>query len=279
MKAKNSQSIETRNFGGWLDKKYFYYCWALSCLQLCKYYSNVDLVTDEFGKAIFIDLMELPYTSYSTELENISSTNTDLWAQGKLYTYLQQDQPFIHIDGDVLIWDKLDETIINSNLVAQNPENNVDFYFKIWDDIQKTFSYIPDYMNDTFEKYGIVSCNAGVFGGTDIAFIKDFANEALKFLKVNEDSFSKIDAGMSVLIYEQFLFSSFAKKQNKEVSYLLGEAATFDFEGVPNRTKFIHPYGYLKRQRYTCMFIENMLEDTYPDHYKRINGLLKSKII
>jgi hypothetical protein len=78
---------DSRMNGGWPARKYNYFSWALSCLQLCRYYQNVELVTDDLGKFILIEKLKLPYTSVKTELNRINDYNAGLWALGKICAY------------------------------------------------------------------------------------------------------------------------------------------------------------------------------------------------
>ncbi len=78
--------------------------WTLSCLNLRKFYENVELVTDEVGYRYLIEKLKLPYSSVRVELDCINTYPSSLWAIGKLYTYGIQNEPFIHVDGDVYIW-------------------------------------------------------------------------------------------------------------------------------------------------------------------------------
>src|SRR5215213_9355428 len=86
--------IDSRMNGGWLDRKYNYFSWALSCLQLRKYYSEVELVTDNLGKFILIDCMQLPYTKVVVRLNEIDHYDSSLWALGKIFAYSLQTTPF-----------------------------------------------------------------------------------------------------------------------------------------------------------------------------------------
>ena len=74
----------TRLNGGWPEKKFNYFSWALSCLQLRKYYDNVQLVTDDLGKELLIEKMQLPYSSVTTDLNQLDKYNANLWALGKI---------------------------------------------------------------------------------------------------------------------------------------------------------------------------------------------------
>ncbi len=92
---KKNVKLHDRNNGGWTDKKYNYFSWALSCLQFRKYYDDVELITDEIGYNILIEKLKLPYTKVDVCLDKINHYHEDLWALGKIYAYSIQNTPFI----------------------------------------------------------------------------------------------------------------------------------------------------------------------------------------
>jgi hypothetical protein len=114
---EDNSNIHQRFHGGWLNKKYNFMAWTLSCLQSKKFYENVELVTDARGKLLLIDNLELPYTNVRVELDCLNNYPNILWTLPKIYTYSIQDEPFIHIDGDVFIWEKFHEKIESANYV------------------------------------------------------------------------------------------------------------------------------------------------------------------
>ena len=63
---KANLHISDRNNGGWLDKRYNYFSWALSCLTLRELYKEVELYTDEQGAELLINKF------ITSELQNIS---------------------------------------------------------------------------------------------------------------------------------------------------------------------------------------------------------------
>src|ERR1700753_287037 len=105
---------------GWFAPEYHLMAWALSCLQLRQFYDDVVLYTDSQGARVLIDQLQLPYTEVVCDLDKINSYHPELWAAGKIYTYRQQQAPFIHVDGDVFIWKAFDEALLNADLIAQN---------------------------------------------------------------------------------------------------------------------------------------------------------------
>jgi len=283
-KNENEDILE-RKFGGWLEKKYCYMSWALSCLTLKRHYKNVELVSDTLGNDILIDKIGLPYTNTITALDKLNSQDVELWATAKLHAYLLQKEPFIHVDSDIFIWKPLPKHLTSASLIVQNLETSFKEYFAIWDQVCRNFKYIPEYMINDYEQFKTIkSCNAGVFGGSDIEFLHEFANEALSFLLKNEIDFYKINLGYSVLIYEQYLFSCLARMKNKEPTYLFkgmksGYEEITDFSNVPLKSPYIHMVGGTKGRRTACKNMEERLLLEYPYYYYKIIRLIERQEI
>ena len=279
---KFGESPMERRFGGWVEKKYYYMSWALSCLTLRRFYQEVELVTDSLGKSTLIDKLALPYTNVVIALDKLNNQQKGLWATAKLHSYKLQDKPFLHVDSDVFIWKRFDEKIENASLVSQNSEVNFKCYNNIWKAIVHNFNHIPDYVLEDFKaNKGVIAANAGTFGGTDLAFIHDFVDEALLFLENNQTSFEKVDIGYSGLIYEQYLFSCFARKHKKEVSFVFEKmeedySSIIDFKKINRGLTYIHVVGDAKKQMEVCIYIENRLLLEYPEYYYRIVELIES---
>jgi hypothetical protein len=58
--------------GHWIDPAFHYLSWALSCLQLRQFYSNVELYTDDFGCQLLLEEFRLPYTKVNLTLNDFS---------------------------------------------------------------------------------------------------------------------------------------------------------------------------------------------------------------
>ena len=241
---------------GW-KKKYNFMSWALSCLQLIKYYGSVDLVTDSIGAAILVQKLKLPYTNVSLKLEELKSVDSRLWALGKIVTYKLQDQPFLHVDGDVYIWERFSKELERSEVVVQNMEVEYPFYKDLMEQIDRHFYFTPPSIvnygqfNNNYNAY-----NAGIIGGGDLEFFRLFTGEALKFIFQNSNSLSKIDVGLFNPVYEQLLLYCLSKEQQKNVykysETVDGDALNKEFQDADNfhnaeqRGKLIHLFGYCK---------------------------------
>ena len=274
-----------RNAGGWIERKYNLMSWALSCLQFREFYDEVQLVTDEAGKSLLIDELALPYTDVQLELDSLNDYNEDLWILGKLHTYAIQKEPFIHADGDIFIWDKLGVEIESSPLISQHLEHNYPYYKDIIEEIEDNFDYIPQSIIDQrASSKSINACNAGILGGHSLDFFKKYTDEAFKFINNNKDNVDKEKIGYYNIIFEQYLFYCMAHEQDVEICYLAGDVgprfeALVQFNGVPNRTRYVHPLGFYKKMPSICDQIANRLRKDHPDYYYRITHLLQENRI
>src|ERR1700744_6469711 len=129
---------------GWRSSEYHWMSWALSCLQAKAIFGNIHLVTDERGKEILINRFQLPYSSVTTELQDeLKDCHPDTWALAKLYTYSIQTEPFLHIDGDVILWKEPGRDFLSAPLFAQNLDKNLTLYRQTLDQVNQHFTYIP----------------------------------------------------------------------------------------------------------------------------------------
>ncbi|WP_298422723.1 DUF6734 family protein [uncultured Kordia sp.] len=275
-----SNDIEGRFSGGWLDKKYLYMSWALSCLQFRKYFDNVELVTDAYGKKILIDVLKLPYTKVTVALDELDKYPQDLWALGKIYAYSIQKEPFIHADGDVFIWEDIHNKVKNAPLYVQSLEVNMPVYHTHFNEIVNAFEYIPDVLkNITPNKDILTAINAGLFGGHNLDFIQEYTKEAFKFVDDNLENMDTITKGPFNMIYEQLLFFYMAKHKQIEITSYFDSPNNFDlvqFSGIPGKIKYIHPIGVFKKSLEVNENIANKLLLEHPETYFHIDGLIKN---
>lgn len=260
--------------GGWFHNLFHYMSCALSCLTFSKYY-HIELITDKAGKELFIDKLRLPYSSVKVILDDLNGYPSYLWAIGKLYSYSIQNEPFIHVDNDIFVWGKLDSDIMKSPLIAHNLEVAYPNNKELFNDIKLNFLYVPQVLIDTFNKYNdVVEINAGVFGGHDIEFIREYTKEGFKFVDCNLDRIPMLERpGMFNIIYEQFLFYSMALNKNKQIKYLIDRQIDENFLGVtdfwetPQKTKYIHTVGMYKTWYMIGEQMAQRLWFEYPEYY------------
>ena len=269
-----------KNNGGWLHKKYYYFSWALSCLKFKEIYNNIELVTDKEGYKLLVETLQLPYTSVKVELDVLNSYHEKLWAIGKLHAYRIQEEPFLHVDGDVFIWEKFNGALEKAPLVAQHREVDFIHYKDAYNDLLKYHTYIPDLITEDFKKYGrIDASNAGIFGGSDLDFFKEYVEEAFKFIDGNIAGLQNknVFGSRFAIMYEQYLFACLARKKQLKINYLFSDAEVdyaqlSDFKNKYGPKKYTHVIDVRKKLNTYCWELENMLRAEYPEYYYHIIG-------
>lgn len=269
--------------GGWNKKIFHYMSCALSCLKFREFH-NIELITDKKGKEIFIDKIGLPYDNVIVTLDDLNDYPEYLWAIGKLYTYSIMKDPFIHVDNDIFIWQPLPDELFKSELVSHNLEKAYPHNKTFFTDILNKFNYVPQVLIDSFKLNNEVhEINAGILGGKDLNFIKDYCRIAFKFVNENLNIIKKLNRpGMFNVIYEQFLFYALANLEYKKISFLINKEVDEHFLGltdfwqVPFKNKYLHALGAYKTWYIIGEQIAQRLWYEYPLYYNRIIKLFKS---
>jgi hypothetical protein len=288
-RRKAGQRFEEVNRCSWADKKYNYFSWVLSCYQFREFYDEVELVTDAAGYDLLINRLELPYTSVKVVLDDLNDYHPELWALGKIYAYSLQDKPFIHVDGDVFIWQRFEDRLHNASLLCQSREEGVHFnrmYSQVFLPMLQHFEYYPKVMDRSISRNdGIKAVNAGILGGCNTDFFKMYAKEAFSFIDNNLQHLDKIELSLSSIIFEQFLFSALLEESNETLEYLnpntnvlLNDFA--DYSGVPAKIKYIHtPGSTLKKNKHLVDALDYRLQTDHPEAYYKTMNLLRTNQI
>ncbi len=242
---------------GWLNPQYHLMSWALSCLSLKENYKNIVLYTDSKGYKIFAEKLNLPYTDIIIQYDNLSCPQPH-WAYPKLLTYSYQQEPFIHIDGDVYLPNKLNSSIEVSDLIAQNKEIGSKYYKNMMNDILQKSLLMPNLLQEELKKDSITSYNAGIIGGNDLDFIKEYCQTAFDFIETNHlnDFSSKYININNNILFEQILFYTLSEKYYKSVTTVLEHSIrdngytyhNFCNFNLYNKTKFMHIIGGHKKK-------------------------------
>ncbi|MCL1943408.1 MAG: hypothetical protein FWF54_07675 [Candidatus Azobacteroides sp.] len=287
-KPNLASKSENKSMGGWSDSVFFYMSWALSCLTFKEFYDHIELVTDENGKKLLVEMLELPYDPVKTSLEDIKGYDHDLWAVGKIYAYSIQTEPFIHADYDVYIWNRFPDRIENSELIGQHLEISYDHNQSFYQDVENNLSYIPESILNFREKTTkeIIEVNAGILGGFNLKFFKEYTAEAFHFVDKNYDRIGRLTyKGMFNTIFEQYLFYCLAQEKQIPIEYLIKEQISSRFEGLADftdihyKTSYIHTVGDYKKYFRIGEQVAYRLWHHYPQYYNKIIQLYQEGIL
>jgi len=192
---------------------------AVYCLK--KNFGEAHLITDSRSKPY---LEKLPWSSITTELDQVPAEYPHVWSLSKLYAFREiakRGQPFVHTDNDAFLWRGLPDRLLKAEAFGQHPENVVDYKYDPW----KFYANCPN--KHIFD----VSCppvaiNVGVVGGTNVEFFKDYAESAIAFVQDPANSwFWKEYSGYwahwcKAVLAEQWYLGAFAMHRKIKVETL-----------------------------------------------------------
>jgi hypothetical protein len=270
---------DINNNYGWYNARFNWISWILSCNQLLKFHKDVELFTDSFGYEILIEKLQLPYTKVHVVLDELNHYHKDLWAVAKIKTFQLQTEPFLHVDGDVFVWESLTDKFQKSELITQNLEITTDYYGSMWNEISPNLSFLPKEMNNYHNKKSNLACNMGIIGGNDINFFKEYTKKSFEFVDKNNSSWSNINSFNFNVFFEQVLFHEMANEKLKKIDFLFDEVSEDnayvgfgDFHKVPN-IKYLHLLGVYKRNASMCKAMEVYTMKYYPESYTKFSKL------
>jgi hypothetical protein len=241
--------------------------WKLSLALANKNYYNVYLICDKFYLKL---LGKLPFKKIFPILR-IREDQDHIWSIGKLLAYdfiAHQNEPFLHIDSDVFLWEKLPEDLTSKGIFVQNKE-----HFSYPNSQDKNLKFYPayrvDYLSDLnsdqipkewkafieLPRSQTFAYNVGIIGGYDLEFFKEYVRYSIdiinnknyySFWKVNKNKLNNYDFAecdfntILAVIYEQFTLGVYAHINKKTIHTLL--KGTDDYEGAKNY-KYTHLLG------------------------------------
>ena len=259
---------------GWLKVKYHLFSCALSTLQLSKYFNEIELITDDIGYNILVEKLNLPYTSLLPILEELPPEFSELWVLKKIHSYSLQCEPFIHIDADVYFFDSLSIKFTSAPLLAQNYEYNHPYYIDPIKQV-KEFPCLPQYLKD-IDLNHVSAVNAGILGGSDTSFFKEFEKHIYSFLSSNQEELCKINTAYLNIFLEQYLFKQIADWKGIPITCLLKEKIGYPhkygldrFADLPKQCNYIHVMNY-KQNPTVCEQLAQRLWLESPELYERV---------
>jgi hypothetical protein len=284
--SNSSQNEEPLSLNaGWSFPEYNWMSWALNVLLLRRYYDEIELYTDEVGKIILVDQLQLPYTKVHIIFKSDFKINHQLFALAKIKTYSIQEEPFLHIDGDIFLWNPLPKSLMQSELIASNPEINLPYNKEILDEMEEHVEFVPPHLKNVNIKEDIFSSNAGIFGGTNISFIKKYCKQAEEIIAKNANCLHNVNTGRLNMLIEQISLFYLAEQEGITISYYLPKPVDhplyldyWRFADVPN-VPMIHPVGGCKQISYVMNHLARRLQLEFPETYYSILNLYRSKNI
>lgn len=268
--------------GGWLSEKHHAISCAYSLFQLRKFHPGyrIKMFTDKKGYSWLINRLGLEYDDVYTELDVLNCYPEIFWCLGKIYTYSKQQEPFIHVDSDVFIWEPFDLFFQNKKMLFQNFEINYPVYQETLIDCHNSEIAIPHPLRHLLQTGSdIVSANFGVMGSNDIELIQEYCRICFDFINNNREKIMRSEqAGNYNTFFEQLLLTQMALQKFGSAMQIgtivpdeYGQVTGLTrFSLVPHRVKFIHMIGYSKCLTEPVCHLEHRFAYEYPEYYKHI---------
>jgi hypothetical protein len=213
-----------------------------------KHYPEIHFYTDNLGyEWITPYLDQLPFTKIEVCLDQFNWVPDLYWSFVKVAVYTLQKEPFIHIDNDVFLWDKIPEYILkNQDFVFQEKEPMDSPHHTLYDAGLKIYSHA---IHEDIV-IGRMAVNCGLFAClTDSAlnllepyykYCKYFVDNADFKFDVQQHPDSK--RWLACVIIEQAFISALIDMHGLKWDVLLNE------EGTSYRMRYSHMLADAKRQ-------------------------------
>lgn len=253
----------------WFSSRFMLSSMVISVLHSYKHYGRVEMVTDSRSK-LWIEKLGLPFESIKTDLDELHNKyDKQSWAMGKIKAYSIQDEPFMHVDLDVILFEKLSTKFTSNELYVQNFEPfNIEVY---------NSNYIPyiemlEVQSDNlpmgfYDKQRAL--NLGVYGCNNLEFNKLFYDSVFKFMDSNE-SYLKAFVPLDKLcvVWEQYFCAVIADRMGLSIGTIIDPGYKLATESG---------YTHLLVDKYKENVANNFnqfVKISYPQYYEAINELL-----
>lgn len=253
---------------------------ALSCILLKKHFKEVTLYCNQRVKNLIIDQFQIPY-DHIIEIPDLMEEyrGCNLWALPKIHTYSLQQEPFLHVDCDWFMFERLSDSILDSDIIGQNIEYDDQMYnHRTLEKLISNKCDIPLFVLNEYCKEPILRViNAGVLGGNDIHFIHKYIQTIFHFINTNKPILHKLNDGFVNSIYEQLFFYLMAKGCHKTLGLCTeGDMLSTKFDWLPMdltyspKSGYMHLLANLKRRMSSYVFVNQYLNHLNPELGHRI---------
>lgn len=198
---------------------------ALSAATIAKHYPEFRFLTDDAGMHMAVEC-KFPYTKIESVGESFSS-NEVFWVHSKLQSY-QCDEPFLHFDNDLFLWDSLPDFAHKAEVLAFHGESTL---WPLYEDMLnklQTVKHFPKLQDIYFANRTPI--NMAVFGGNNVKVIQQYSKEVLNIVD-SMAGFSELHSEERQIIREsnpviEQLWGSYIiqSKLNTKVKFLVSES-------------------------------------------------------
>lgn len=259
---------------------------ALSAASISKHFENFVLITDDAGKEM-AEACALPYkeiVSVGPEFKAIP----DYWIESKIHAYAETNEPFIHFDTDLFLWEPLPEEYLKAEVFAFHSET---FAWPLYEQYLATWSEIVPNLPPLHKEHftNRMPVNMAIFGGNNWRAINEYAKFIQRFVADNNgfkdltpEAAHNVDKSIAAIeqLWGSYLIQDVAKIP---IQMLLTESQISSTTKVPG-IALTHLHGLkqrLDKEGKTGELLQKLsakLKDINPDVYNAVERYTSSEV-
>jgi hypothetical protein len=264
----------------WASERHHLLAWALSVETARRHYPDTALVTDSDGARLLVDALGLPFAQVSTQLDGLAGCDPEWWVLGKLHAYRVQERPFLHLDGDVFLWNALPPDVAVGAVIAQNPESfdfdGEDSWYRpraVEAAVVEAGGWLPEeWRRFTASRTGAALC-CGILGGHRTDMLREFADRAIRIIghPANAPAWSRLDDRIgSNILFEQYFLAAFLAFHGIAPRCLFDSAVESWDPEAARRIGYTHLIGGSKSDPDLARRLEARVRRDHPEYHERI---------
>lgn len=214
----------------------------ISALKWREKNGNIKMITDEVGASYYksIGLDIIWNLGIDIALDDISDkVNSNIfWAAGKLYALKGQKSPCVMIDTDFIVWESIEDILINSEVSVIHKENIIEAVYPN----KEYFRFKNGYSLDENFDWTVLPSNTAFAYISNEDFKDYYVKSAIDFMNNLDCNDDKIT---NMVFAEQRLISMCAKRKNIEINEIMSLDNLFS----NNQNLFTHTWGHKREMR------------------------------
>ena len=219
-------------------------------------FSKVHFITDAGGNAL-AESLGWRFDHVALDLDSLRAEGMlHIWALGKLVAVSIQKEPFIHMDGDVVLTSPLSQELKSARLVAQSRD-----YPHYYHSEEMNTAYQVSGIRRGYPKY-----NCGIIGGADNALLRSWALHAYE--KAQLFANNPLNGTTTSMMIEQASLGAWADYCGVKVATIIDSP---DDQDGARRAGYNHLAGNAKRNPEIVARAEATFARVFPEAYKRFN--------
>lgn len=184
--------------------------WKLSCLlsvaAISKAYGKPHLYTDDVGRKILCEELQLDFESVSTELKYLPAEYSRFYTLGRSYACAQQSEPFLHIDLDAFLYEKLPQDFSEADVIFEKLYYTDKTHFRLCrPDLFVNLQSLPDWWIEK-QSNKFMYASLGVVGGKNYEYFATFYKTILEILDANKVRLDNTNMRFASEFYHEKLF-------------------------------------------------------------------------